>query len=130
MKKTMNEVIQIKYEEKLFSPEIMDIVNSWYVEFNEGEILSYNKKYKSRKREDIIKIDVPSKEMKNFFIEIYKFVRTADYNSELIDDCSHKVTIIYAYDHKEIIEGCPMKGEEQMLTLIYRFLEKHGINQF
>ena len=28
-----------------YNPEIMDIVDSWYVEFTESGILSYNKKY-------------------------------------------------------------------------------------
>ena len=128
MKKTMNEIIQIKYVEKFFSPEIMDIVDTWSVELNQDGIVSYHKKYKSRKREEVIKVAIPCKEMKSFFSELYKFVRTADYNTDIIDDCSHTTTIIYSYGHKEIIEGCPFRGDEQMLSLILGLLAKHGIS--
>ena len=128
MKKTMNEIIQIKYVEKFFSPEIMDILDTWYVEFKQDGIVSYHKKYKSRKREDTIKVAVSSEEMKSFFSELYKFVRTADYNTEIVDDCSHTTTIFYSYGHREIIEGCPFRGEEQMLSLIWGLLAKHGIS--
>ena len=73
MKKMMNMVIKIKYEEKLFSPEIMDIVNCWHVEFNEDGIVAYERKYGSRKRENVRKVEVPVEEMKSFFSDIYKF---------------------------------------------------------
>ena len=128
MKKTMNEIIQVKYVEEFFSPEIMDVLDTWCVEFNQDGIVSYHKKYKSRKREDVIKVAVPCKEMKSFFSELYKFVRTADCNKDIIDDCSHTTTIIYSYGHKEIIEGCPFRGDEQMLSLILGLLAKHGIS--
>jgi hypothetical protein len=67
MKKTMNEIIQVKYVEEFFSPEIMAVLDTWHVEFNQDGIVSYHKKYKSRKREDVVKVAVSYKEMKSFF---------------------------------------------------------------
>ncbi len=130
MKKVMNEIIQIKYEEKLFSSDVMAITRCWHVSFDETGIVAYERKYGSKKRENVCKVTVPQKEMRDFFSDIYSFVRTADYNTTLIDDCSHTTTIIYPYDHKEIIEGCPIKGEEQMLSKLFGFMEKHGIKNF
>ena len=62
-----------------------------------------------------------------FFYEIYEFVRTADSCANLIDDCSHIVTLVYARGHKEILEGCPVRNGEQMLAKIYSFMIEHGV---
>ena len=128
--KTMNEITQIKYTEEFFSTVVFKIVERWYTEFNKSGIYTYHKKYNSSKKYDIQKVTVPYKEMKRFFSEIYKFIRTADYTGELVDDCGRTMTIIYSNDHKEIVEGCPMRGEEQMIAMVYSFMEKHGINWF
>ena len=122
-----NEIVQIKYVEELFSPEIMDIAHRWYIEFNEDGIVSYEKSFKSKKRENLKKVSVPCNEMREFFSRIYKFIRTADQSLEAIDDCGHTTTIIYPYGHKEIIEGRPEKGGEELFDLFYDFMEKHGI---
>ena len=130
MKKIMNKIIQIKYDEKFFSPEVMAITHCWHISFEEEGIVAYERKYGSRKRENVHNVTVPTKEMRDFFSDIYDFVRTADFNAKLVDDCSHTTTIIYHCDHKEIIEGCPIRGEEQMLSKFFCFLEKHGIKDF
>lgn len=126
MKKTMNVITQINLEEELFSAGVMDIVESWYTDFYEDSIVIHCKKYKSRKKK-ICQIDVSYIEMKKFFSDVYKFIRTADdcYNAE--DDCIHKLTIIYASNHKEILEGCACRGEEQILAMIHEFMKKHGV---
>lgn len=127
MEKTMNEIYQIKLDEALFSPDVMDIVETWHAELNEDSIITYRTKKGSRKRYEKSEGKVPFKEMKGFFKELYEFVRTADGCAELIDDCSRKLTIVYYGDHKEIIEGCVFRDDEQMLSLIYSFIEDHGI---
>ena len=128
MKKMMNEIIQIKFVEEYFSPDIMDIANRWYIDFNTDGILSYEKNYKSRKRENVQKVSVPYKEMKCFFSEVYKFIRSADQSMEAIDDCGHTTTIIYPFGHKEIIEGRPEKDGKELFDMFFSFMEEHGIN--
>jgi hypothetical protein len=34
---------------------------------------------------------------------------------------------VYYGDHKETIEGCAIKDDKMMLSLIYSFIEDHGI---
>ena len=127
MAKIMNEIYQIKLDESFFSPDLMDIVETWHAVLNEDSIMTYKTKKGSRKRYDKFEVKVPYKEMKSFFKELYEFVRTADGCVELVDDCSRKLTIVYYGDHKETIEGCAIKDDKMMLSLIYSLREDHGI---
>ena len=127
MEKTMNEIYQIKLDEAFFSTEVMDITETWHAELNETSIRTYKTMKGSRKRRDKAEVKVPYQDMKSFFNEMYEFVRTADGCAELVDDCIHKVTIMYYGGHREIIEGCAFKDDEQMIPLIYSFISEHGI---
>ena len=127
MKKSINEISQIKIKEDFFSTEVFGVTVTWYAELNSDSIVTYRINAGSRKRTNKSRTIVSSAEMQKFFYEIYEFVKTADSCANLIDDCSHIVTLVYARGHKDILEGCPVRNDEQMLAKIYSFMIEHGV---
>ena len=105
MANTINEIIGVKVAEQIFDVEKLQPGRSWITELSEDGIVTYYTEYKSRKKHDIVKTEVPVQEMRSFFKELYDFARGAEDCFITIDDCSRRVTFIYGPMHKEIFEG-------------------------
>lgn len=126
MKITTNTISSITLKEQGFDVENFKPGRMYVSQISEDGILKYYSEYKSRKRQDVIKVSVDKTEVETFFKEIYEFVRTADSRGSLIDDCSHEVVIFYNGNHKEFFEGDTYKGEESLLGKINCFIYSHA----
>lgn len=121
-----NDIVQIKFVESEYNIDLFRITGTWYAELNEDSIVTYYVKFGSRKKYNRKKTAVPYKEMKAFFNEIYKLIRTADTWGVPVDDTGYTITLKYSSCHKEIIEGDVEGKDKHLLVSIYDFLELHG----
>ena len=75
--------------------------------------------YKSRKQINKKVIDnIPQKEIRQFFDDIYDFSRRIDNYELIVDDCSYTVTLYYEGFHKEIFENGCYSGDEWLVGKI------------
>ena len=125
MANTINEIIGVRVSEQIFNVEKLQPGRSWITELSEDGIVTYYKEYKSRKKHDIVKTEVPVQEMRSFFKELYDFARGAEDCFITIDDCSRRVTFIYGPMHKEIFEGETTNGGRSLTGIIEDFVDKH-----
>ena len=125
MANTINEIIGVRVSEQIFNVEKLQPGRSWITELSEDGIVTYYTEYKSRKKHDIVKTEVPAQEMRSFFKELYDFARGAEDCVITIDDCSRRVTFIYGPMHKEIFEGETTKGGRSLTGMIEDFAQKH-----
>ena len=125
MANTINEIIGVKVAEQIFDVEKLQPGRTWVTELSEEGIVTYYTEYKSRKKINIVKTEVPVQEMRSFFIELYYFARGAEDCFITIDDCSRRVTFIYGPMHKEIFEGETTNGGKSLTGIIEDFVEKH-----
>ena len=125
MANTINEIIGVRVSEQIFNVEKLQPGRSWITELSEDGIVTYYKEYKSRKKHDIVKTEVPVQEMRSFFKELYDFARGAEDCFITIDDCSRRVTFIYGPMHKEIFEGETTNGGRSLTGMIEDFAQKH-----
>ncbi|MBR1642023.1 MAG: hypothetical protein IJ683_06860 [Butyrivibrio sp.] len=125
MANTINEIIGVKVAEQIFDVEKLQPGRTWVTELSEDGIVTYYTEYKSRKKHDIVKTEVPVQEMRSFFKELYDFARGAEDCFITIDDCSRRVTFIYGPMHKEIFEGETTKGGRSLTRMIEDFAQKH-----
>ena len=125
MANTINEIIGVRVSEQIFNVEKLQPGRSWITELSEDGIVTYYTEYKSRKKHDIVKTEVPVQEMRSFFKELYDFARGAENCFVTIDDCSRRVTFIYGPMHKEIFEGEVTKGGRSLTGMIEDFAQKH-----
>lgn len=125
MANTINEIIGVRVSEQIFNVEKLQPGRSWITELSEDGIVTYYTEYKSRKKHDIVKTEVPVQEMRSFFKELYDFARGAEDCFVTIDDCSRRVTFIYGPMHKEIFEGEVTKGDRSLTGIIEDFAQKH-----
>ncbi len=126
MRSTFNDIVQIKFAESEYNTDLFRITGTWYAELNEDSIITYYVEYGSRKKHNRKKTAVPYKEMKAFFKDIYKLVRTADTWGVPIDDTGYTFTLKYSSCHKEIIEGDVGNKDKHLIASVYSFLELHG----
>ena len=125
MANTINEIIGVKVAEQIFDVEKLQPGRTWVTELSEDGIVTYYTEYKSRKKHDIVKTEVPVQEMRSFFKELYDFARGAEDCVITIDDCSRRVTFIYGPMHKEIFEGETTNGGRSLTGMIEDFAQKH-----
>ena len=125
MANTINEIIGVRVSEQIFNVEKLQPGRSWITELSEDGIVTYYTEYKSRKKHDIVKTEVPVQEMRSFFKELYDFARGAEDCFVTIDDCSRRVTFIYGPMHKEIFEGETTNGGRSLTRMIEDFAQKH-----
>ena len=125
MANTINEIIGVRVSEQIFNVEKLQPGRSWITELSEDGIVTYYTEYKSRKKHDIVKTEVPAQEMRSFFKELYDFARGAEDCFITIDDCSRRVTFIYGPMHKEIFEGETTNGGRSLTGMIEDFAQKH-----
>ena len=125
MANTINEIIGVKAAEQIFDVEKLQPGRTWVTELSEDGIVTYYTEYKSRKKHDIVKTEVPVQEMRSFFKELYDFARGAEDCFITIDDCSRRVTFIYGPMHKEIFEGETTNGGRSLTGIIEDFVDKH-----
>ena len=125
MANTINEIIGVRVSEQIFNVEKLQPGRSWITELSEDGIVTYYTEYKSRKKHDIVKTEVPVQEMRSFFKELYDFARGAEDCVITIDDCSRRVTFIYGPMHKEIFEGETTNGGRSLTRMIEDFAQKH-----
>ena len=125
MANTINEIIGVRVSEQIFNVEKLQPGRSWITELSEDGIVTYYTEYKSRKKHDIVKTEVPVQEMRSFFKELYDFARGAEDCFITIDDCSRRVTFIYGPMHKEIFEGETTNGGRSLTGMIEDFAQKH-----
>ena len=125
MANTINEIIGVKVAEQIFDVEKLQPGRTWVTELSEDGIVTYYTEYKSRKKHDIVKTEVPAQEMRSFFKELYDFARGAEDCFITIDDCSRRVTFIYGPMHKEIFEGETTNGGRSLTGIIEDFAQKH-----
>ena len=125
MANTINEIIGVKAAEQIFDVEKLQPGRTWVTELSEDGIVTYYTEYKSRKKHDIVKTEVPVQEMRSFFKELYDFARGAEDCVITIDDCSRRVTFIYGPMHKEIFEGETTNGGRSLTGIIEDFVDKH-----
>jgi hypothetical protein len=125
MANTINEIIGVRVSEQIFNVEKLQPGRSWITELSEDGIVTYYTEYKSRKKHDIVKTEVPVQEMRSFFKELYDFARGAEDCFITIDDCSRRVTFIYGPMHKEIFEGETTNGGKSLTGIIEDFVDKH-----
>ena len=125
MANTINEIIGVRVSEQIFNVEKLQPGRSWITELSEDGIVTYYTEYKSRKKHDIVKTEVPVQEMRSFFKELYDFARGAEDCFITIDDCSRRVTFIYGPMHKEIFEGETTNGGRSLTRMIEDFAQKH-----
>ena len=125
MANTINEIIGVRVSEQIFNVEKLQPGRSWITELSEDGIVTYYTEYKSRKKHDIVKTEVPAQEMRSFFKELYDFARGAEDCFITIDDCSRRVTFIYGPMHKEIFEGETTNGGRSLTRMIEDFAQKH-----
>ena len=125
MANTINEIIGVKVAEQIFDVEKLQPGRTWVTELSEDGIVTYYTEYKSRKKHDIVKTEVPVQEMRSFFKELYDFARGAEDCFITIDDCSRRVTFIYGPMHKEIFEGETTNGGRSLTRMIEDFAQKH-----
>lgn len=125
MANTINEIIGVRVSEQIFNVEKLQPGRSWITELSEDGIVTYYTEYKSRKKHDIVKTEVPVQEMRSFFKELYDFARGAEDCFITIDDCSRRVTFIYGPMHKEIFEGETTNGGRSLTGMIEDFVQKH-----
>ena len=125
MANTINEIIGVKVAEQIFDVEKLQPGRTWVTELSEDGIVTYYTEYKSRKKHDIVKTEVPVQEMRGFFKELYDFARGAEDCFITIDDCSRRVTFIYGPMHKEIFEGETTNGGRSLTGIIEDFAQKH-----
>lgn len=125
MANTINEIIGVRVSEQIFNVEKLQPGRSWITELSEDGIVTYYTEYKSRKKHDIVKTEVPVQEMRSFFKELYDFARGAEDCFITIDDCSRRVTFIYGPMHKEIFEGETTNGGRSLTGIIEDFAQKH-----
>ena len=125
MANTINEIIGVRVSEQIFNVEKLQPGRSWITELSEDGIVTYYTEYKSRKKHDIVKTEVPAQEMRSFFKELYDFARGAEDCVITIDDCSRRVTFIYGPMHKEIFEGETTNGGRSLTGMIEDFAQKH-----
>ena len=125
MANTINEIICVKVAEQIFDVEKLQPGRTWVTELSEDGIVTYYTEYKSRKKHDIVKTEVPVQEMRSFFKELYDFARGAEDCVITIDDCSRRVTFIYGPMHKEIFEGETTNGGRSLTRMIEDFAQKH-----
>ena len=125
MANTINEIIGVRVSEQIFNVEKLQPGRSWITELSEEGIVTYYTEYKSRKKHDIVKTEVPAQEMRSFFKELYDFARGAEDCFIRIDDCSRRVTFIYGPMHKEIFEGETTNGGRSLTRMIEDFAQKH-----
>ena len=125
MANTINEIIGVRVSEQIFNVEKLQPGRSWITELSEDGIVTYYTEYKSRKKHDIVKTEVPAQEMRSFFKELYDFARGAEDCFITIDDCSRRVTFIYGPMHKEIFEGETTNGGRSLTGIIEDFAQKH-----
>ena len=126
MANTINEIIGVKVAEQIFDVEKLQPGRTWVTELSEDGIVTYYTEYKSRKKHDIVKTEVPVQEMRSFFKELYDFARGAEDCFITIDDCSRRVTFIYGPMHKEIFEGETTNGGRSLTGIIEDFVDKHS----
>lgn len=125
MANTINEIIGVRVSEQIFNVEKLQPGRSWITELSEDRIVTYYTEYKSRKKIDVVKTEVPVQEMRSFFKELYDFARGAEDCFITIDDCSRRVTFIYGPMHKEIFEGETTNGGRSLTGIIEDFAQKH-----
>ena len=125
MANTINEIIGVKVAEQIFDVEKLQPGRTWVTELSEDGIVTYYTEYKSRKKHDIVKTEVPVQEMRGLFKELYDFARGAEDCFITIDDCSRRVTFIYGPRHKEIFEGETTKDGRSLTGIIEDFAQKH-----
>ncbi len=125
MANTINEIIGVKVSEQIFDVEKLQPGRTWVTELSEEGIVTYYTEYKSRKKLDTVKTEVPVQEMRSFFKELYDFARGAEDCFITIDDCSRRVTFIYGPMHKEIFEGETTNGGRSLTGIIEDFVDKH-----
>lgn len=125
MANTINEIIGVKVSEQIFDVEKLQPGRTWVTELSEEGIVTYYTEYKSRKKINVVKTEVPVQDMRSFFKELYDFARSAEECFITIDDCSRRVTFIYGPMHKEIFEGETTKGGRSLTGMIEDFAQKH-----
>lgn len=125
MANTINEIIGVKVSEQIFDVEKLQPGRTWVTELSEDGIVTYYTEYKSRKKIDVVKTEVPVQEMRSFFKELYDFARGAEDCFITIDDCSRRVTFIYGPMHKEIFEGETTNSGRSLTGMIEDFAQKH-----
>ena len=125
MANTINEIIGVTVAEQMFDVETLRPGRTWVTELSEEGIVTYYTEYKSRKKINVVKTEVPVQDMRSFFKELYDFVRSAEECFITIDDCSRRVTFIYGPMHKEIFEGETTNGGRSLTGIIEDFVDKH-----
>ena len=78
MANTINEIIGVKVAEQIFDVEKLQPGRTWVTELSEEGIVTYYTEYKSRKKINVVKTEVPVQDMRSFFKELYDFVRSAE----------------------------------------------------
>ena len=125
MANTINEIIGVKVAKQILDVEKLQPGRTWVTELSEEGIVTYYTEYKSRKKINVVKTEVPVQEMRSFFIELYDFARGAEDCFITIDDCSRRVTFIYGPMHKEIFEGETTNGGRSLTGIIEDFVDKY-----
>lgn len=127
----VNEISAITVTDKHFDYETMERnANIWVTELLPDKIKVYRKLKGSKKPIFKDEVTVDEGEMKNFFCQVFDFVRNADYEDILIDDTDHRTVIFYNIYHKEVFDNDLYKGGESLLTMIDRFAESKGVTTF
>ena len=125
MKEVRYQIRKIKLLVGTFIPSGMHPGSNFITEITEDGIITYETEYKSRKQINKKVIDnIPQKEIRHFFEDIYDFTRRIDDYEKIVDDCSYTVTLYYEGFHKEIFESGCYSGDEWLVGKINEFVDK------
>ena len=125
MKEVRYQIRKIRLLEGIFNPSELHLDKNFITEITEDGIITYETEYKSRKQFNKKVVDnIPQKEIKQFFEDIYDFSRRIDDYELIVDDCSYTVTLYYEGFHKEIFENGCYSGDEWLVSKINEFVSK------
>jgi len=125
MKEVRYQIRKIRLLEGIFNPSELHLEKNYITEITEDGIITYETEYKSRKQFNKKVVDnIPQKEIKQFFEDIYDFSRRIDDYEKIVDDCSYTVTLYYEGFHKEIFENGCYSGDEWLVGKINEFVDK------
>ncbi|WP_028236478.1 hypothetical protein [Pseudobutyrivibrio sp. MD2005] len=123
--KSINKIQKVVMTERLYRFPDFKCIRSDHIELSLDGIKTYRTFAGSKKHVDKYSESVEKDEMKEFFAELYDFVRNATDCGLTIDDCEHKVRFIYNDWHEEIFLGWTGTAKENLTGKIWSFIESH-----
>ena len=119
----INVIVKAKVSIQGFDIDRFETVDTWVTELAESGIVTYTIPPKSRKHTDIIKRAVDKSIMRDFFAEVYSFIRTADSMKTRVDDSAHRIEIYYMGGHKEIFTCDVLRADESLEGMLLHAAE-------